>query len=297
MKPLYEIAGISRQALWKWALRRESRDRDAALVLTEVRRLRALHPRMGCRKLYSILRPGGMGRDGFFELLSEAGLLVARKRSARRTTWSVKAWQYPNLMEGLAVSQVDQVWVTDITYFFIGEDCYYIVLLMDLYSRCLLGYSVETHMRASSCLAALKMAIGFRGVRDYRDQLIHHSDRGAQYVSADYLKRLSDAGIRVSLCLKVYENTHIERLNRTIKEEYLGPKRPGNLRDLKAALRQTALLYNRTRPHESLGGLTPNEYETMMQDVPPEKRPIMRLYVDPNTSRRNQLRNQMTIFD
>jgi putative transposase len=297
MKDIYEVAGISKQAHWQ-AMKRLQRDlEDETMVLADVRHLRKLHPRMGGKALYGLLRPEAIGRDRFLALLAEEGLQLARRRNSRRTTWSVKSWRYANLLEGLVLTGVDQVWVTDITYFFIGAECLYIVLVMDLYSRKLLGFSVEAHMRAESCLAALRMAFKARGRAKFGDTLIHHSDRGSQYASDIYTKLLEDSGIRISMCLVVYENSHAERLNGTIKNDYLEPKKPRNLRELKRMLGQTAGLYNGKRPHESLGRLTPEQYEEMIQGQPLGERMQMKPFVHPDSKVRNRLRNQLTIFD
>jgi transposase InsO family protein len=297
MKAVYIASEISRQAHSQYQKREERELHDEALVLDEVRRLRVLHPEMGGKKLYGLLKPACLGRDRFFALLASEGMLVARKRSAMRTTYSVKSWRYANLMENLLITGIDQVWVTDITYFFIGEACFYVVLIMDVYSRKIVGYNVENHMRAESCHAALMQAFKFRGKAHYNETLIHHSDRGGQYVADLYTDALELKGVLISMCLMVYENSHMERLNRTIKSEYLTPYRPKNCKDLKKKLAKTAILYNDQRPHESLGGLSPTEYEKHLLSVNLDHRKPMRLYVDPATMARNKLRNQMTIFD
>jgi transposase InsO family protein len=297
MNGLYEVAGLSRQA---HAKRRQAESRgsaDEALVLAEVMRLRRLHPRMGGKKLYRVLQPACMGRDRFLELLACHDLQVSNGRSRRRTTYSVKSWRYANLMEGLCINGTDQVWVTDITYFFIGAECYYIVLVMDVYSRRVLGFNVEGHMRAESCDAALAMAFRLRGRKAYGWTLIHHSDRGGQYLSDIYVTRLERMEVRLSMCLTVYENTHMERLNGTIKGEYLEMYRSRGLKELKDNLAKAVKLYNRDRPHEALEWQTPEKYEALLETTPEDQRPILQLYVDPKTSQRNKVRNQLNIFD
>ena len=103
--------------------------------------------------------------------------------------------------------------------------------------------------------------------------------------------------IRVSLCLEVYENTHMERLNRTIKSEYLQPYNPRDLADLKRMLPKAVRLYNGQRPHDSLGGLSPIEFEKAIAEIPVQNREKMKVYVGDSTKLRNQMRNQLTIFD
>lgn len=297
MKDVYLAAGITRQAHWKARRKRCMDLGNEALVLADVRHLRRLHPRMGGRTLYRLLRPDTIGRDRFLALLAQEGLALAARRDSRRTTRSVRSWRYANLLEGKVLTGMDQAWVTDITYFFIGAECYYIVLVMDLYSRKLLGFSAEPHMRAESCLAALRMAFRTRGRHDYGGTLIHHSDRGSQYASDIYTKALQESRIRISMCLMVLENSHAERLNGTIKNDYLEPKKPANKAGLRRMLGQTMELYNGHRPHESLGGMPPDRFEEMCAALPESERTKMSLFVDPKTSRRNKLRNQLTIFD
>jgi putative transposase len=297
MRALFEVLGMTKQAHWGWRSRAARELEDETLVLRAVRHLRGLHPQLGGRKLYALLQPECMGRDRFMGLLAENDLLVARRRSSRRTTWSVKSWRYANLLDGAVLTGPDQAWVTDITYFFIGLDCYYIVMIMDLYTRKVLGFNVEIHMRTESCLAALQMAFAARGRPKYGFNLIHHSDRGTQYVSDAYTNALEDREVRISMCLVVYENAQMERLNGTIKNEYLGPMGPKYLKELKQMLAKSVGRYNDMRPHNSLGGLTPTEYEQSLLTIPEPERKEMRIYVDPKTKERNQLRNQLTIFD
>ncbi len=297
MKAVYEAIGISKQAHWKQGLAEARAAEDETMILNEVRRLRVLHPRMGGKKIYGILQPESMGRDRFLALLATSSLLVARRRNSSRTTFSVKSWRYMNLMEGLVINGVDQVWVSDITYFFIGQECFYIVMIMDVYSRMVLGYNVEAHMRAESCLAALEMAFKSRGGKKHGFTLIHHSDRGGQYVSDLYTGLLERMEARISMCLTVYENTHMERLNGTIKGEYLTPYSPKDEKDLRKKLAMAAKMYNHGRPHEKLQGMTPVGYEESLAGIPMDQRKPMSLYVDPATALRNKVSNQLTIFD
>jgi hypothetical protein len=108
---------------------------------------------------------------------------------------------------------------------------------------------------------------------------------------------LSDWGIKVSVSFIVYENPHMERLNGTIKNEYLKPGNPRDLAQLRKALRNAVLRYNSERPHCSLEMMTPDQYEKQVNELTPEERAKMKVYVDPETSKRAKLRNQLTIFD
>lgn len=297
MKDIYRYAGTSRQGHWK-NLRREAEILAIEqFVINEARQIRKYNPKMGAKKMYSIIRPGKLGRDRFIELLGHAGLLLQMLRNPQRTTFSVRHMRYGNLLDGLEITGPDQVWVSDITYFSIGEDTYYIAIIMDLYTRQVLGAAAADHMRAELCLEALEQAIKRRGKKNFNQTLIHHSDRGTQYLSDKYLKMLSDWGIKVSVSFIVYENPHMERLNGTIKNEYLKPGNPRDLAQLRKALRNAVLRYNSERPHCSLEMMTPDQYEKQVNELTPEERAKMKVYVDPETSKRAKLRNQLTIFD
>ena len=120
---------------------------------------------------------------------------------------------------------------------------YYVVLIMDIYSRKIVGYSVADNMRAEN-INALQMALTWRGIKNYKNKLIHHSDRGSQYVSYDYTNLLEDYGIGISMCKDVLENAHSERANGTIKNEYLNRWVIRTFEDLKIKMKQAVNNYN-----------------------------------------------------
>ena len=132
---------------------------------------------------------------------------------------------------------------------------------MDVYSRRIIGYSVAEDMRAEHNINALNMALKTRGIKDYKFQLIHHSDKGGQYASDVYTNMLTQYNIGISMCNEVYENTHIERLNDTIKNQYLNRFEMNSKYELVQKLRLVVDTYNNKRPHMSLDGLTPIQYE------------------------------------
>ena len=117
-----------------------------------------------------------------------------------------------------------------------------------------------------------------RGRSNYNHQLIHHSDKGSQYVSDIYTDTLTDYGIEISMCDEVYENTHIERLNDTIKNQYLNRKHITTERQLKEEVARTIEIYNTKRPHQSLNDMTPVAYEVVLKSTPMEQRTKMKIY-------------------
>lgn len=237
------------------------------LILKEVNSLRKENKVLGTRKLYGILEPFmmehciKMGRDAFFNLLADNRLLIKRRKRKIQTTYS-NHWlrKYPNLIREFIPRSVNQLWVSDITYWKIqtGEHLY-ISLITDAYSRKIVGYNVAETMEAIESVKALQMALSALGGADRPLQLIHHSDRGIQYCSGKYVKLLQDNEIKISMTENgdPLENAIAERVNGILKEEYLNHYQTANLIEAKKQLQRAINQYNNTRPHMSLGNLTP----------------------------------------
>ena len=217
--------------------------------------LRKAHPGCGVEKMYYTLQPDFMGRDKFIETFMELGFGLRRKRNQRRTTIAGR-YRYPNLIQGLLVAGSSIIWQSDITYIQIGNRFYYAVFIIDVYNKQIVGFQVSDHMRTDLNLTALKMALEAHGPPE-----IHHSDRGVQYTSRDYTNLLKTNGVQISMGLTAEDNAYVERLNRTIKEEYLDHWRPKDLKALKGCLKQAVLHYNSTRLHKSLGYQVPDQYK------------------------------------
>ena len=240
--------------------------------------VREVHPGMGLRTMYGMLQPEGIGRDAFIALGLQEGFRLKNTEKKTRTTYSVKSSRYRNLLGNMEFTGINQLWSSDITYFFCLEQFFYIVFIMDVYSRRILGYSIADNMRAENNLVALWMALETRGIEKYHYTLIHHSDKGSQYVSNDYTALLDHHKIQISMCNEVYENTHIERVNDTIKNQYLYRMRITNRQELKKRLDEAIKAYNETRPHQSLKMMPPVEYEKSLMEIEQEKRHKMTIY-------------------
>lgn len=255
-----------------------------------IAQVRDMHPGMGLRTIYEKTQPAGIGRDYFIELGIRLGLCMDPPTNRKRTTYVHRGTGYTNLLAGIDFTDVNQVWSTDITYYKIGDLFYYISLVMDLYSRRILGYFAANNMRAESSVKALKMALDNRGIKNYAQALIHHSDKGSQYVSDIYLDMLLDYGIRVSMCSSVYENTMQERVNRTIKNQYLKHWSIKNDTVLNKRLEDAVFAYNYDKPHSSLGKMSPVEYENQLQNIAMNDRRKLQIHtqdtrekiIDPN---------------
>ena len=278
MRQVYLLCGLSKQAHHQ-ALQRMVRQMEKAeIYLRLMEQTRQMHPGMGLRTMYQMLEPEGIGRDAFIALGLREGFRLKTLEKPVRTTYSVKSNRYRNLLTGKRFTAVNQLWSSDITYLFCLDRFYYLVMIMDVYSRRIVGYSLADNMRAENNLEALRMALSLRGIDHYQHSLIHHSDKGAQYVSDIYTDILESYGIQISLCEEVYENTHIERLNDTIKNQYLNRMEIKSVSHLKRKVDQVIDLYNGRRPHQSLNGMTPLEYEIYLETVPLSKRFKMEIY-------------------
>lgn len=250
--------GITRQAYYQERRRQAQEAEQTARILDLVRMLRRRHPRMGTRKLRVLLRPLlaqeglTLGRDRLFALLRAAELLVRRKRSARRTTWP-GTLRVPNRVAGLTITHCNQVWVTDITYVQLQNGRFvFLFVVMDLFSRAILGWVLAPSLEARFALEALQQAAAQAGT-DLRG-LIHHSDHGVQYTSQAYQDWLAAQGIVASMgeVGNSYDNAYAERVIGILKQEY-GLDLPFvDAAQALAAAREGVYLYNCERPHQAL---------------------------------------------
>mgnify|MGYP001401770550 CR=1 FL=1 len=259
------LLGITRQAYYKHFWYKESESIEQNLVLDQVRLIRKTHRRMGTRKLYELLQNFmlehqiKMGRDALFDLLAANNLLVRRKRKNIYTTNSFH-WlrKYPNLIKEMKLTSVNQLWVSDITYLKISSGFVYISFVTDAYSHKIMGYHIAQNLDAVETLQALKMAISQLSIN--HEEIIHHSDRGIQYCSSEYVNLLMQNKIKISMTENgdPLENSIAERINGILKEEYLEHYTIQNIQQAREILDQAVKLYNSSRPHFSIGLLTPD---------------------------------------
>jgi putative transposase len=276
MNRIYEVAGISKQGFSQYAQRQAIFDEKVKNLIVEVDVLRDAVPGCGVEKMYSTLKPNFLGRDRFVELFMELGYRLRHKKNYHRTTYSTSKY-YPNLIKGLEVSSPSCIWQSDITYYRIGERFYYLVFIIDVYTKRIVGYSVSDHMRATANLSALEMAL-----KENKPPKYHHSDRGSQYVSKDYTSRLKSVKTKISMGLMAQENPYAERINRTIKEDFLDFWKPESLTDLKGKTRRAVKNYNSIRVHNHLNKLTPEHFEKKWRSLTKKNRPILTIFDDNN---------------
>jgi|KBSMisStaDraftv2_1062788.scaffolds.fasta_scaffold354048_2 putative transposase len=260
MKDVYKVAGISRQAASKRRIRQLSKFDQMIKLFEKADKSREEHPGSGCRKLARQLTMQGWGRDKIEQLLLDNGYRLIFSRQYKRTTYSQNELYFPNLIEGLELNNINQVVQTDITYYRVNEKFYYAVFLIDVYSRRIVGFAVSKTLEAEANIKALKRMLRIR--KHYSlTGLIHHSDRGSQYIDKEYLKILADNKIVVSMCTMPWENAFSERINRTIKEEYLDWWKIEDFGALSRFVSKAVNHYNRKRQHESLNRLSPIDFE------------------------------------
>ncbi len=261
MNEIYRNRGISKQNFHQVLDRMLLHRMEQEQLLVIIRKVRQDHPKMSCRDMYRLVRPQFMGRDRFESFCFEEGFMVELKKNFRRTTNSMGVTRFPNLIQDLELTGVNQVWVSDITYYEMNNRFYYLTFIMDLYSRNIIGYSESVSLlTVDTTIPALNMAIRARK-RHNLAGLIFHSDGGGQYYCKEFLKITGHYGILNSMCETVYENPHAERLNKTIKNNYLYPYGPENRIELKVMLKKAVEMYNMQKPHRSLKGLSPVDFE------------------------------------
>jgi putative transposase len=262
MNEVYQYTGCSKQGFHQKMSRILREQEQHILLLPLIAELRREHPGVGVRQLYLILRPDHIGRDNFEALCFSHGLKLSPGRAFKRTTDSRGVIRFPNLIEGREFTGINQVWVSDITYYQIGEEVFYLTFIMDLYSRKIVGYSVSMRLLTEqTTLPALQMALRLRRPTT---GLIFHSDGGGQYYCKAFQKLTQAHRIKNSMGEIVYENPYAERINGTIKNQYLKGYNPGNFADLVRMTKRAVQNYNRIRPHSSLNQMPPEAYEKQL---------------------------------
>jgi len=301
MQNIYALCGISRQGHAQ-AMEREKYIANRSLLYVGLmHEIRTIHPGIGLRKMYEQFQPEGIGRDAFIALGLWEGFRLRVNINPMITTRGARRSCYPNLLIGKRFTGVNQIWVSDLFYFPIKGKHHYVVLIMDAYSRRIVGYQAADNMKAQNNIQALQAALTLRGIQNYDGQLIHHSDRGSQYIYHGYVERLDHHGIQVSMCTDVLENAHMERVNGTVKNDYLKHRTINTLSQLKYWLKKDVDAYNH-RIHNSLEHLdrkhfkkmTPIDFENYVNELPKEKKPVLEIFTICKQIGENP--NQLSLF-
>lgn len=272
MNQLYQTIGISKQAVNQYARRQAVFDGRVSQLILEADDLREDHPGCGVEKMYDILDPDFIGRDRFIETMMDLGYRIKRKKNYKRTTIAGKKF-YPNLIKGLRINAPNVLWQSDITYLPLNGKHYYAVFIIDVYTKKIVGFIVSDNMRAQANLEALKMAL-----KENNAPEIHNSDRGSQYTYHKYIDLLVSNGTKISMSLSGLDNAYAERINRTIKEEYLDYWKPETFIQLKKCVAKAVKNYNQKRTHKNLPKMSPNNFEEYWLTLEPEDRPIITIF-------------------
>ena len=259
------LAGVSRAAFYRsWGesqpLREETALRDAVQRLALARRY------YGYRRLGAELRREGwsVNHKRLLRIMREDNLLCLRKPLFRPpTTDSRHSWRvWPNLARHLAPMAMNQLWVADITYVRLAEAFVYLAVILDAFSRKVVGWAMADHLRAELALEALEMALATRRV--IAGELVHHSDRGIQYACGDYITRLEAAGVQPSMSRAgcPYDNAMAESFMKTLKHEEVDASQYRDLDHARSAIGDfIETVYNRQRLHSALAYQSPMEFE------------------------------------
>lgn len=256
-------AGMSRQNYYAARHLRQRRAIDEELILELVRHERQAQPRLGGRKLLYLLQADlqeadvSVGRDRFFELLAEHDLLVPPKPGAPHTTNSRHGLPvFLNLLAEREPTAPHQAWVSDLTYVRTQEGFVFAAVIMDRFSRKIVGAHIGDTLETIGCLKALAQALGQLPTNRFP---IHHSDRGCQYASHAYVECLQARGLSISMTVEnhCYENAHAERVIGILKQEYEMDATFRTKQQAADAFHQAVALYNHRRPHLSLAYAAP----------------------------------------
>jgi len=273
------LAGVGRPGYYRqW---KSSAPRQEETVVRDLIQQVALENRFyGSRRIAKELFDRGfrVNRKRVLRLMRRDNLLCLRKRpfvpvtTNSRHTWHV----VPNLARGLVPAGIDQLWVADITYVRLAEEFAFLAVVLDAFSRRVIGWALETHLRADLATAALQMAIEAR--RPQPDTLIHHSDRGVQYACAEYASLLEAHGIQPSMSRigNPYDNAKAESFMKTLKQEEVDGRDYRNLDDAREAIGIfIEKVYNRHRLHSALGYRPPAGFEAnLQQQAAAARRPL-----------------------
>ncbi len=270
-----ELFGVTKQAYYKYDESKVmQRAAQESFVLEFVRSVRARDPGIGGMKLWYMYRQSfdgnnPVGRDRFADIINEHHLKVRMKVRKPKTTDSTHGLPtYPNIVKNFIPTGPNQLWVSDITYIAIWVDAFhyifcYLSIVLDAYTEEIVGWSVGPTLETIYPLKALKMALK-RLERKEEVNLIHHSDRGIQYASSEYVDLLNRNHISISMTETgdPKDNAQAERINNTMKNELLKDIRFTSLDEVIAAVSRAVDFYNNERPHMSIDMMTPVQAAT-----------------------------------
>jgi transposase InsO family protein len=259
------LAAVSRAGYYRhW--QRSAPRREENSLRDAIQRLALANKHYGYRRIGALLHREGWqaNHKRVLRIMGEDNLLCLRKKAfIPETTDSRHAWRVvPNLARGMELTGLNQLWVADITYLHLSEEFAYLAIVLDAFSRKVIGWSLETHIRASLVIEALQMAIEARQPK--RGSLIHHSDRGVQYACGAYAELLAAHDIQASMSrvANPYDNAKAESFMKTLKQEEVNGMAYQTASDARRRIGSfIEAVYNPCRLHSALDYLAPEEYE------------------------------------
>ncbi len=265
-----ELGQVSRAGFYRDWQTRQPREAEVA-IRDEAQKAALEHRHYGYRRITQILKRKGIavGEGVVRRILRSDNLLAIGRRKFKATTDSAHGYTvYPNYAQYLQIQAINQLWVADITYLRLGREFVYLAVVLDVFSRRVVGWALRRNLQTSLPLAALEQAIT---ARKPPPGLVHHSDRGTQYASNDYVQRLEAEKIFISMSRpgRPWENAYCESFMSTLKREQISCPAYATLEDLKTKMEEFIdQFYNRQRLHSALAYCSPEEFESR-QGMPP----------------------------
>ena len=269
MEQQCQLAEVSRAGYYRY-LQQTAPEQADLLLRARLQELAVAHHRLrGYRMLTALLRREGqlVNHKRVLRLMREDNLLSLRRKKYVFTTDSAHTLPiYPNLARHVKLTGLNQLWVADITFIRLRKEFIYLAVVLDAYSRRVIGWDLGRTLQAELAIRALEMALSQRSWK--AEGLIHHSDRGVQYASTDYTDLLDQNEIQISMSRRgnPYDNARAERFMRTLKEEEVNGADYHDLEDARSRIGEFLdQVYNRQRLHSALRYLTPEEFEQASQ--------------------------------
>ena len=262
---LTTLAGVSRATYYRFDPATTSAVRDTELR-DAIQRIALRFPAYGRPRITAELKRQGWtaNHKRVGRILRADNLLCLRKKKFHSTTDSKHGFPvYPNLTRNLVPAARNQLWVADITYIRLAEEFVYLAVVLDAYSRLVIGWSLERTLEAKLAVGALQMALARRGAGA---GVIHHSDRGVQYACGEYTQLLKDHGLQISMSRKAnpYDNAKAESFMKTLKHEEVHRVEYRDLAEARRGIRRfLERTYNRKRLHSALGYRPPSEFDAL----------------------------------